>query len=206
METTHLKEDGDIIKVANIHPGDWEKVCFTHGDGSGDDALDAISEFTGLKNSELEVINRRRDDTRWVEDFDWGIYFLYPPNRVEYFVMSNVKVAQGGAHPSDEFHCVPKHSAYFQVHTEHQIYKDRKNYFRLSLGKRKLEEISFRKIDLLEKDANKYPFLEEQRDALMRGEIEADEAVSRVRESGVDKKFSNEFYHKKDGGEWVRPE
>jgi collagenase-like PrtC family protease len=40
-------------------------------------------------------------------------------------------------------------------------------------------------------------------DALMHGEIDTEEALSRVRESGVDKPFANGFYHKKAGLEWV---
>ena len=40
-------------------------------------------------------------------------------------------------------------------------------------------------------------------DALMKGEIDAETAVARVRESGVDKPFANGFYHKKAGLEWV---
>ena len=43
-------------------------------------------------------------------------------------------------------------------------------------------------------------------DALMKGKIEADEAISRVRESGIEKPFANGFYHKKAGLEWVKPE
>ena len=42
-------------------------------------------------------------------------------------------------------------------------------------------------------------------DALMRGEIGPDEAVGKIRESGIDKPFANGFYHKKAGSEWVKP-
>jgi hypothetical protein len=134
-----LKQEGDVVKVIDVHPGNWEKVCFTSGDGSGDDALDAVSRFTGINKKQLEVINRDRSDTRWVEDFEWGIYFFYSPNIVEYFSISNKSMARGGAYPADAFACVSNKEAQFLAHTEHQIDKDRKNYFRLSLTTEKGE-------------------------------------------------------------------
>jgi len=41
-------------------------------------------------------------------------------------------------------------------------------------------------------------------DALIRREIGPDEAVGKIRASGIDKPFANGFYHKKAGFEWVK--
>ncbi|MFP4098267.1 MAG: U32 family peptidase [Alphaproteobacteria bacterium] len=43
-------------------------------------------------------------------------------------------------------------------------------------------------------------------DALIRGDISAEETLQRVRESGVEKPFANGFYYKAPGLMWVSPE
>lgn len=129
----HIKKKGDVVKVTDIHPGDWTKVCFTVGDGVNDDALDVVSLFSGLEKKDLKVINRKKSATSFVDDFDWGIYFFYPPDKVEYFVIPHNQIIQGGVRPHNKFECSEKENAYFQSSTDLMQRGAIHNYFRMNI-------------------------------------------------------------------------
>lgn len=129
----HIKKKWDVVRVTDIHPGDWEKVCFTVGDGVGDDALDQVSGFSGLEKKDLKVINRNKRDTQFVEDFEWGIYFFYPPDKVEYFSIPNNQIFQGAVVPYNPYECAEKENAYFESSTDPVQNGSVSNYFRMNI-------------------------------------------------------------------------
>lgn len=114
----HLRKKGDFVKVSDIHPGEWSKVCFTAA-GARDDAIWTVAEFEKIDRGQVEVINRPKNQASHGDMFDWGIYFFYPPNKIEYFRLFN-----GYAFPSqlkaktDDYRCVIRRDAYFFATTD----------------------------------------------------------------------------------------
>lgn len=108
-----LKSEGNRIKVSELHQGDWQRVCFT-AMGAKDDAVQAISEAEGIPESDVDVINRPRSEAGHGDDFDWGIYFFYAPNKIEYFEIS-LSVMAAGSFSREALHtkCANKDQAYF---------------------------------------------------------------------------------------------
>lgn len=128
-----LKVERDRVRVAKLHEGDWQKVCFTTM-GAKYDAVAAISEDTGIHESELEVINRPKSEARHGDDFDWGIYFFYTPNKIEYYEISLSVMAQGAF--SSEIiatGCAKRDNAYF-VADEILIQSKNKKILRVGLS------------------------------------------------------------------------
>ncbi|MEW8026282.1 MAG: hypothetical protein AB2806_00885 [Candidatus Thiodiazotropha sp.] len=109
----HLKKKGDVVKVSDIHPGDWVKVCST-GYGTYGDALNVVSEFSGIRKDLLEVKDSGNKDTTYTDELDWGIYFYYPPNKVEYFSIYRDEILPNSINAiKDDYSCVTKNRAYF---------------------------------------------------------------------------------------------
>lgn len=111
----HIKKKGDSVRVSDIHPGDWTKVCFTIDSGVGGEGYDTAAWVLGVHEDEIRVINRPRDETKFLEDFGWGIYFIYPPNKIEYFRIDKVQMVRGAAPGRHE--CADKERAFFTTGT-----------------------------------------------------------------------------------------
>lgn len=106
----HLVRAGDEIKVSDIHKGDWEKVCFTAA-GASYDAVDAVAELAKVPRSAVQGMNRPLSEMRHGDDFDWGIYFFYAPDKIEYFEISLSVMEPSGVPEGDG--CAGRQQAYF---------------------------------------------------------------------------------------------
>lgn len=59
-----LKEIGDTAKVADIHPGDWEKLCYTDTWGNSyGDVLDDTKRSLGVEGRHLTLLNSGGNNT-----------------------------------------------------------------------------------------------------------------------------------------------
>ncbi len=110
----HLDKKGDIVRVSDIHPGDWIKVCFTYGGMSTGNIIDDISRITRIDKRDFEIINRSKADVSYVDDFDWGVYFFHAQNKIEYYSIRNSHLIRGVALNSDDLNCLKKEDAFFE--------------------------------------------------------------------------------------------
>ncbi|MEW8026285.1 MAG: hypothetical protein AB2806_00900 [Candidatus Thiodiazotropha sp.] len=136
----HLKKKGDVVKISDIHPGNWTKVCFTAA-GAKDDAVLSLAEFEQIDQRLIKVLNRDRDETNHIDMFDWGIYFFYPPSSIEYFKIFNAEMLPskvGGIR--DEYSCVRKENAYFVSKSDPKKNKYRDDYITIQITEMKKGE------------------------------------------------------------------
>ncbi|AEP09706.1 hypothetical protein MICA_1388 [Micavibrio aeruginosavorus ARL-13] len=129
----HIKMKDEVIRVSEIHPGNWERVCFTAAGAEGD-AIRSVSEFKNIEANNLIVINRERSDTRHGDMFEWGIYFYYPPNKIEYFRIDNSDMYpnQLGA-TADDYACASYENAYFKAMQDERVNKSGNVYLNIQL-------------------------------------------------------------------------
>jgi hypothetical protein len=129
----HLKHKGDNVRVSDIHPGEWTKVCFTVA-GAAHNAVRTVAKMGGVDFNLVKVINRKNSEASHSDMFDWGIYFFYPPHSLEYFQIFN-----GDTYPSqigavkDQYGCARKEYAYFIAKNDQGPGKYRKNYLDIQL-------------------------------------------------------------------------
>jgi len=105
----HLKKKGDVIKVENVFPGEWTRVCI-NPIGMYSNIEVTFVEGEGLRSNGIEIINGA--DT-YSNDYVWGIYFLYPSNKAEYYRITKNEMT-GHLANIDDF-CVDKRLAYLEV-------------------------------------------------------------------------------------------
>lgn len=129
----HIKMKDEMIRVSEIHPKNWERVCFTAAGAEGD-AIRAVSEFKNIEANSLIVTNRERSDARHGDMFEWGIYFYYPPNKIEYFRIDNNDMYpnQLGA-ITDDYACVSRENAYFKATQSAKVKKSGDIYLDIQL-------------------------------------------------------------------------
>lgn len=101
-----LKKKGDIVKVSDIHTGEWSYVC-VHPISSYSNIRRGISEWAQIAIEDVEVIN---NVNTYADDHVWGIYFYYPPNKAEYYRIPWYEIYQTG-----RYFCAEKESAYFKI-------------------------------------------------------------------------------------------
>lgn len=130
----HLKNKGDTIKISDIHPGEWILVCLTNDSGFGGDVLELAHEDLKIEKTAIEIINRPVYQASFMKDFDWGIYFVYPPNKIEYFVISEYALGQGSVWASGP--CATKESAYLVTSTGQWKMNDTEDYMNISVEDR----------------------------------------------------------------------
>lgn len=131
----HLKNEGDRIKVSEINQGYWSKVCFTQaGDSLGGDSFTSASEIQNIDKRLMVPMNRSKYEMEYSE-FDWGIYFIYPPNGVEYFNIFNHDMfpRRHKEDGLDDYGCVVKDEAYFVAAKDIQKNEYRDNYLLIKL-------------------------------------------------------------------------
>lgn len=78
-----FETEGNIIKVSDVHDGEWAKVCHTTF-GARSDAIQIASRFTGLEKEEIIVRNRKRADTKHSDDYGFGFYFFMLQTRLNF--------------------------------------------------------------------------------------------------------------------------
>jgi len=111
----HLPEKNDMIKVSDIHPGDWKKVCVISGGYNENRALQRNRD--GSIRFEIEVINGADP---YISEFhnNSAIYFLYGDseerlNRTEIYKMTK----NLASYSTLEKPCFDKKNAYFLANT-----------------------------------------------------------------------------------------
>lgn len=128
-----LKHKGDIVRVSDIHPGDWKKVCFTLA-GARNDVLRVVSGSENVNESQIKVSNRKRSDAGHGDMFEWGIYFFYPPNVIEYFRIYNGDTYPDQLHAmADKYGCVAKEFAHFKAMSDQRPNKYRPDSLTIQL-------------------------------------------------------------------------
>lgn len=109
-----IQEQNGLIKLSDLHGGDWAKVCFTAA-GARSNTINSISQSEHISTSDVQVINRKKHEAQHGDMFEWGIYFFYPPNEIEYFVISNdIAYPNQIDAETDKSGCVPQQYAYLK--------------------------------------------------------------------------------------------
>jgi hypothetical protein len=104
----HLKKVGDTAKVEDIHPGDWEKVCFNPISAYSN--IEVKNTPEGLRSNGTEIINNANT---YANDKIWGVYFRYRDNKAEYYRIPWDVMYWGGVEEKNS--CVDRGSATFEV-------------------------------------------------------------------------------------------
>lgn len=105
-----LKQQGDYVHVAEVHPSDWVSVCF-NPIGSYSNIQGLFVEGVGFKSQNRKI---KGDKNTYADDDVWGIYFLYPNNEVEYFRIPRQEIYSGIIEGSDDL-CAERSQAYLKV-------------------------------------------------------------------------------------------
>jgi hypothetical protein len=104
---THLQDVGDTVKVADIHPGEWEEVCINPVGVYGNPGVRYIRHDDGSDSwHKIEVINGPK--ATMANDRIWGIYFRYPGDKIEYYRISVYEMLASSG-------CVPRDTAVMNV-------------------------------------------------------------------------------------------
>lgn len=138
---SQLKNVSDFVKVSDLYPGEWSKVCFARCGIGKVNPLKAVAEYANIGLQDIVVINRKKSDVRYVNDFDWGIYFFTAPNEVEYFLIKNSQMLpRPDDFNVDDYGCVTNDKAYFFVRSIHMEKKTNKERYYLGLTNSKPKE------------------------------------------------------------------
>ena len=113
----NLRKPGDVVKISDIHPGDWTQVCVEMG-GVNNNLKASVAAMLGVSESEMIVDHDAKTAIR-DEDRTSAIIFIYPPARMEVYRMTSDKLA----YMIKESSCLDQKDAYLK-HSG-----DRKNSF-----------------------------------------------------------------------------
>lgn len=105
----HLRKTGDFVKISDIHPGNWVKVC-AYGTGINANLKQVVASIQEAPLSEVTVLN---DSFHYVTEKydDSAILFIYEPARVEIFRMLPQKITYAGN--DYQYGCRNQSDAYF---------------------------------------------------------------------------------------------
>lgn len=81
----NLKQPGERVKVNELHPGDWTKVCARSSTSTGGaySVNDLERQFQVMPPDTLRFPN----GVPAASDWHWILLFFYPPNTVEMFAV-----------------------------------------------------------------------------------------------------------------------
>lgn len=128
----NLQQEGDSKMVSLVYPGNWLEVCIHNRFGFSAD-------HTTIDKG--EIINRSRGDT-YADDEYWGIYFIYPKDKIEYFKIPMFEIFPKGLDT-----CHKKNNAYFEVYGDY--------YNRQGISNSAVLEKDFIQINIKGKDDGK---------------------------------------------------
>tara|TARA_R110002095_G_scaffold179904_3_gene157446 strand:- start:2002 stop:2547 length:546 start_codon:yes stop_codon:yes gene_type:complete len=117
-----LKNVGDIVKVADIHDGEWTKVCARSG--GYDHNLSWKRNFSGKGGEEIVILNNA--DPYITDAYDESaMYFHYGQNeqgleQIEVYQMTPDRMTYQGYIPSKDG-CLEKDSAFLQKRSDYYI-------------------------------------------------------------------------------------
>jgi hypothetical protein len=172
---SHLKGKGDIIAVKNVHPGEWQEVCF-HPLEAGSYIPQTLTDWEGYKSKGIKIINQPTRVS--ATDKIWGIYFKHRGEGIEYYRIPSTEIFP--LIDLDEL-CLSKDLASFIVIGDynHRNNKDLKS----KLAK------DFLEIELIN-------FKEDNRTQLMAPLLDALKLVINVKETGETLNLSMSDYQK----------
>jgi hypothetical protein len=120
----HLKKEGDIVKVSDIYPGDWEYVCANEKNRRAEDLIGHIFLDPSRQDNKDPILNLGIGDSEYAKNVEvlntkstiannlnWGIIFFYPPNKIQYFHIPNAIYYHAGGN------CTDKKNAFFELKT-----------------------------------------------------------------------------------------
>lgn len=123
-----LKDKGDVVKVVDIHPGDWREVCVISGGNANAKYLltDDINKFDAIKI--------RNSSSPYSTDKISVVMFVFSDDLIEVFRSKETDVSYGLSKSlvENKRGCLSKENAYFEV---------------INQGQRELQEKKFH-IDL----------------------------------------------------------
>jgi hypothetical protein len=86
---SNLKVKGDIIAVKNIHPGEWQEVCF-HPLEAGSYIPQTVKDWEDYKLKGIKIINQPTRVS--ATDKMWGIYFKHRGKGLEYYRIPSTEI------------------------------------------------------------------------------------------------------------------
>lgn len=112
-----MREEGDVVKVSNIHPGNWTDVCFTSvGHSRAHSITNTVAEYKNVDRSAVISMNRDASDLTHGDMFFWGIYFISPPADIEYFRLNHKAFyPDRDQSEANTYRCMKKDDAYFKI-------------------------------------------------------------------------------------------
>ena len=105
---SNLHVKGDRILLTNVHDGDWLSACINPTDVFSSMELETVT----VKN--VTVINGA---VPMSGEADWGLYFVYPDNKIEYYAFPNDKILSDTSRgwPGEGKNCAKRENAYLEV-------------------------------------------------------------------------------------------
>ena len=106
--TSNLNKVGDQIAITNIHQGDWISACLNPTD------VFSSMEHEAVTIKDVTVMN---DKYPMSGEADWGLYFVYPGNKIEYYAFPNNKILADTSRGwySENKNCAKRENAYLKL-------------------------------------------------------------------------------------------